>query len=534
MNWLPHTVIQPYQVLQPKSAVVWAIGGSDSSGGTGIQADLQAINGLHPNAEDAALTDHQRAQGCTIITTVTAQNSESVSDLFALPIDILDQQWLQLLADMPPAVIKVSLLANPEQVAWLAERLMNWPDGLARPLVIYDPVAVASSGDVLTAEPILDAVKLQLLPQVDVLTPNSHEVLALTGIALLFSDDLKRAFESFRTMGVKTVLFKGGHTGQLMDVDATENQVLDAWSNGDSWRYCLSPKLETKHGHGTGCSFASALATTLAQGYAFEDAFALAHAYVQQGLKGAQILGKGPGPVAHLGWPNQWQDFPRTVNQLDELEFDSHGFGLCPQQLGLYPVVDTPEWIERLLKLGVKTIQLRAKDLPESEAEPLVIQAIQLGKQYDARVFINDYWQLAVKHKAYGVHLGLDDLDDANVNQIAKAGLRLGLCSHGYFEMLRAAALKPSYLAVGHIYSTSTKDMLSAPQGLMKLAQQAALLHQALIPTVTIGGIDWKRAQQVIRTKVGSIAVVRALTQAKVVPTATQQWLQLVGVGGNE
>ncbi len=214
MSWLPHTVIQPYQVVQAKQPVVWAMGGSDSCGGAGIQADIQAINGLHPSIDELALGHQQRAQACTLVTTVTAQNSESVSDLLAMPVELMDQQWLQLLADMPPAVIKVSLLANSAQVSWLAERLACWPDGLRRPFVIYDPVAIASSGDALTAEPILETVKAELLPWVDLLTPNAQEVLALTGIALLFSSDLERAFAKFRQFGVKSVLFRtAGSTG---------------------------------------------------------------------------------------------------------------------------------------------------------------------------------------------------------------------------------------------------------------------------------------------------------------------------------
>ena len=526
MSWLAHTRIQPYQVLTARPAVVWSIGGSDSSGGAGIQADVQAINGLRQS-------NAMGAQACTIVTTITAQNSESVSDILALPIDMLDQQWLQLLADTPPAVIKISLLANTAQVDWLVERLMNWPEGLALPLVIYDPVAVASTGDALTAEPILSVVTERLLPLVDVLTPNSQEVLALTGIALLFSEDLQLASERFHALGVKTVLFKGGHTGQLMDLDVTEDHVLDAWSNGDCWRYCLSPKLSTEHGHGSGCSFASALASALAQGYAFEDSFAIAHAYVQHGLKLARPLGKGAGPVAHLGWPCRWQDFPRTANQLCELEYQAPLFAECPKHLGLYPVVSSPDLLERLLQLGVKTLQLRAKDLPESQAAPLVKKAIALGKQYQARVFINDYWQLALEYGAYGVHLGQEDLDKADLEKIAAAGIRIGISTHGYFELLRAAALRPSYLAIGHIYPTQTKQMPSSPQGLQKLSQQASLLacSDIAIPSVAIGGIDWERAQIVAKTDVGGIAVVRALTEADNLEQTTNQWLALVGAG---
>ncbi|GGA88292.1 bifunctional hydroxymethylpyrimidine kinase/phosphomethylpyrimidine kinase [Neiella marina] len=534
MSWLPHTVIQPYQVLTPKRAIVWAIGGSDSSGGAGIQADIQAINGLR---DEDALGNQTVAQACTIVTTVTAQNSESVSDLMALPIDLLEQQWLQLLADMPPAVIKISLLANPQQVEWLAEQLANWPAGLPMPLVIYDPVAIASTGDALTAEPILDAVKQQLLRHVDVLTPNATEVLAITGIALLSSHDLQRAFDVFRQHGVKTVLFKGGHTGLLMDVPISDDHVIDAWTNGDCWRYCASPQLTTKHGHGTGCSFASSLASGLAQGYALEDAFAIAHAYVQQGLKAAVGQGKGPGPVAHLGWPKRWQDFPKTANALAELDAERQACAPCELRLGLYPVVPTVEWLERLLKCGVKTIQLRAKDLPEDQAEPLVKQAVLLGQQYQARVFINDYWQLALKHNAYGVHLGQEDVSDADVEKIAGSGVRLGLSTHGYFEMLRAAALQPSYLAIGHIFATTTKDMPSTPQGVLKLSQQASLLASRdtagveKMPTVAIGGIDFERAQQLVTTDVGSIAVVRAFTQTSDPELAAEHWLHLVGAG---
>ena len=93
----------------------------------------------------------------------------------------------------------------------------------------------------------------------------------------------------------------------------------------------------------------------------------------------------------------------------------SQSFPAVPFHLGLYPVVDTVEWIARLLDAGVKTLQLRVKDLPDEQAEPAIIDAIALGKKYQARLFINDYWRLAVKHQAYGVHLGQEDLDTADL-----------------------------------------------------------------------------------------------------------------------
>ncbi|SQI35236.1 Thiamine-phosphate synthase [Leminorella richardii] len=139
------------------------------------------------------------------------------------------------------------------------------------------------------------------------------------------------------------------------------------------------------------------------------------------------------------------------------------------KRLGLYPVVDTLDWIEKLLGAGVTTIQLRIKDCQENEVEEIVQRAIELGKQFNARLFINDYWRLAVKHGAYGVHLGQEDLLTADLKAIHQAGLRLGVSTHDDEELARAVAVRPSYIALGHIFPTQTKEMPSAPQGLVEL-----------------------------------------------------------------
>ncbi len=194
-------------------------------------------------------------------------------------------------------------------------------------------------------------------------------------------------------------------------------------------------------------------------------------------------------------------------------------------RLGLYPVVDSVEWIARLLEVGVRTIQLRIKDREEEAVEPAVIESIALGKRYNARLFINDYWQLAVKHRAYGVHLGQEDLDVANLNAIREAGLRLGVSTHDDYELDRALAIRPSYIALGHIFPTETKAMPSAPQGLTELQRHITRLKG--VSTVAIGGISLARAPAVLATGVGSIAVVSAITQAPDWRAATQALLAL-------
>ncbi|WP_313482128.1 thiamine phosphate synthase [Atlantibacter hermannii] len=204
-------------------------------------------------------------------------------------------------------------------------------------------------------------------------------------------------------------------------------------------------------------------------------------------------------------------------------------FPPVPKRLGLYPVVDSVEWIARLLDAGVRTLQLRIKDKSEEDAEGAVIDAIALGHRYQARLFINDYWRLAIKHQAYGVHLGQEDLAGADLEAIHTAGLRLGISTHDDMEIDVALTARPSYVALGHVFPTRTKNMPSSPQGLEQLAAHVQRLGD--YPTVAIGGISLDRAPAVLATGVGSIAVVSAITQAADWQSATAQLLALAGAG---
>lgn len=210
----------------------------------------------------------------------------------------------------------------------------------------------------------------------------------------------------------------------------------------------------------------------------------------------------------------------------------SQPFPATPHRLGLYAVVDSLEWINRLLAMGVRTLQLRIKDRPAADVEPMIQQAIASGKACQARLFINDYWQLAIKHQAYGVHLGQEDLEVADLAAIRRAGLRLGISTHDDDEIDRALAVNPSYIALGHIFPTQTKAMPSSPQGLEQLKHHLTRLEN--IPTVAIGGISLERALAVLACGVGSIAVVSAITQASDWRSATQQLLALAGTGDED
>ncbi len=197
--------------------------------------------------------------------------------------------------------------------------------------------------------------------------------------------------------------------------------------------------------------------------------------------------------------------------------------GLAP--LGLYPVVDSHEWIARLLPLGVSTIQLRIKDKTGSALESEIKASIALSEQYKARLFINDYWDLAIEHGAYGVHLGQEDLDFANLEKIHGAGLRLGVSTHSFEEIHRALAMQPSYLAFGPIFPTTSKAMRFAPQGIAQLEYWCRKLSY---PVVAIGGIHVERLPAVWASGVSGVALISAITQAEDPMAMTQELLELV------
>ena len=204
----------------------------------------------------------------------------------------------------------------------------------------------------------------------------------------------------------------------------------------------------------------------------------------------------------------------------------SFAFPKTDHQLGLYPVVDSVDWIARLLEWGVKTLQLRIKDPQAADLEQQIMQAIELGRRYQARLFINDYWQLAIKHGAYGVHLGQEDIQIADLDALRNAGLRLGISTHDPVELAEALTIRPSYVALGHIFPTQTKDMPSQPQGLARLRE--CVLQSGDCPTVAIGGISEERVPQVLATGVGSVALVSAITKAADPKAATERLLRMI------
>jgi thiamine-phosphate pyrophosphorylase len=225
-----------------------------------------------------------------------------------------------------------------------------------------------------------------------------------------------------------------------------------------------------------------------------------------------------------LAWHRREQvsgRFDATQWPVEPLDFGlapaphSQAFAPCPRVLGLYAVLPDAAWVGRMARAGVPTLQLRCKSADPQTVRAEVRQAVAALQGTSARLFINDHWREAIAAGAYGVHLGQEDLDQISAPDLASiraAGLRLGLSSHGYAEMLRAAAIRPSYIALGAVFPTTLKAMASVPQGVGRLRMYAHLLRQ--YPLVAIGGIDASRLASVLATGVGAVGVVRALIAA--------------------
>ena len=189
--------------------------------------------------------------------------------------------------------------------------------------------------------------------------------------------------------------------------------------------------------------------------------------------------------------------------------------------IGFYPIVDRASWIGRLAPLGVPTIQLRIKELGGAELELEIAAAVRVG---GTRLYINDHWLLAIKHRAYGVHLGQEDLADADVAAIHAAGLRLGVSTHSYAELARALRLDPTYVALGPIFPTTLKSMPFAPQGVARIAEWKALA--GALPVVAIGGISLAHAPALLAAGADGIAVVSDVMCAPDPEARARAWVQ--------
>ncbi|MBU6250769.1 MAG: bifunctional hydroxymethylpyrimidine kinase/phosphomethylpyrimidine kinase [Cyanobacteria bacterium REEB417] len=254
-------------------AIALTIGGSDSGGGAGIQADLKTFMAL-------------QVHGCSAITCITAQNTTGVSRVDALPAAALSAQIEAVISDLPVAALKTGMLLNAELIEATAQALAP----LAIPRLI-DPVMVSRAGAVLLEPGAIDAYR-QLLPLAELLTPNIHEARLLSGITIGAAADVERAAERLLDLGPAAVLIKGAGLPQLRGRD----YLLGRGAPG---QWLQHAPIDTPHTHGSGCTLGAAITAQRARGLPLNGAVTAAKRYVEAGLRGALAIGRGQGPLCH-------------------------------------------------------------------------------------------------------------------------------------------------------------------------------------------------------------------------------------------
>jgi hydroxymethylpyrimidine/phosphomethylpyrimidine kinase len=259
---------------------VLTIAGSDSGGGAGIQADLKAMsaNGVY---------------AMSVITAITAQNTEEVADVFELPTSIIAAQLDAIFDDFDVAAVKTGMLSSTDIVKTVVKLLK--PQQVKN--LVVDPVMIAKGGQALLKPDAIDTIKKELFPLALLVTPNVHEAQQLSGIEITSLADARRAAKIIHQFGCANVLIKGGHLAS--------DRATDLLYDGRFFNIYKGEFIDTPHTHGTGCTFASAIAAHIARGKTVPDAVQTAKTYLTEAIRHSLAIGHGKGPTNHFYFLNQ-------------------------------------------------------------------------------------------------------------------------------------------------------------------------------------------------------------------------------------
>ncbi|MBI4228929.1 MAG: bifunctional hydroxymethylpyrimidine kinase/phosphomethylpyrimidine kinase [Deltaproteobacteria bacterium] len=260
--------------------IALTIAGSDSGGGAGVQADLKTFTAYN-------------VYGMSVITSITAQNTQSVAGIHDLPPEFVELQIESVVEDIGVDAVKTGMLSNKGIIASVAKKLTQYKIEK----IVIDPVMRAKSGDVLLRSDAEFTLINELLPLAYLVTPNLPEAEAISGYKISSANEMKEAAEKIKSLGSQNVLIKGGHLDWSKD-------AIDILFDGDEFYQFSSPRIDTKNTHGTGCTYSAAICAGLAKGYDLQEAVKDAKEFVTQAIRESFDLGKGHGPLNHF-WKSQ-------------------------------------------------------------------------------------------------------------------------------------------------------------------------------------------------------------------------------------
>lgn len=478
---------------------VLTVAGSDSGAGAGIQADMKACGALGVYCS-------------TAITAVTAQNTVGVQGIHSVPADFVESQVKSVLTDIGADVVKTGMLPSAEIIHSLCDVLRTYP---VKGLVV-DPVLVSTSGDELAGPAILDALRDDLFPLADLVTPNLPEASAIIGgDPVTTVAEMREAAEAIHQLGPRYVLVKGGHLPGT-------NTLIDVLYDGVEWHELPGSRVETRNTHGTGCTLASSIAAELAKGQPMLSAVLAAKRYLSEALEESAALkiGQGKqGPVNHLFKLSDWEKTSKPSK-------------FRPESLLLYAVTDssmnkswgrsTSEAVRGAIEGGATIVQIREKEAETGEFLQEAEASLEVAREYGVPLLINDRIDIALACDADGVHLGQSDLPVARARAILGPRKIIGVSCKTPEQAEQAWKDGADYIGSGGVYPTNTKkkNKTIGVEGLREVC------YGSPIPVVGIGGISGANAAEVMAhprpENLKGVAVVSALFNQPDVKKATE------------
>src|SRR4030042_1266590 len=339
--------------------------GSDSGGGAGIQADLKAITLLD-------------GFGMSVIPALTAQNTLGVQAIHEVPAPFVEKQIDSVLSDIGADAIKTGMLANAEIVEIVTKKMKQY----RKRKVVVDPVMVAKSGDSLLRKDAQDALIKRLIPLAMVITPNLMEASVLTGLKVRSIEEMKKAAHLIYELGSKHVVVKGGHL---------KGRAIDLLYDGKKYEEIEGPRIETKNTHGTGCTFASAIATLLARGDTVSEAVRKAKIFITMAIQSSLALGKGTGPTNPSAYVLREMERYRVIQELkkaiDVLKEERVGYLIPEVSSNLGYALPNAEGIEDIAAFPGRMIRYKGSVVtlndPEFGASQHIANIILTAMKFD-------------------------------------------------------------------------------------------------------------------------------------------------------
>lgn len=256
--------------------VALTIAGSDSSGGAGIQADIKTMQA-------------HGVYATSVVTAVTAQNTQHISASFTLPLDLIEAQMDALYSDIHIHAAKTGMLSTAEVIELISHKLQIYHNAK----LVVDPVLKSSSGTLLLDPDAITTMKSMLFPLSTLVTPNANEASLLVGYPVTSVEESRKAARQIYELGAQAVLVKGGHLSY-------EAEAIDVLYDGTSFHHFSADRINTPHTHGTGCTLASAITANMAKEESLHEAVRRAKRYVNEAIRTGFSIGKGAGPLNHF------------------------------------------------------------------------------------------------------------------------------------------------------------------------------------------------------------------------------------------